>query len=278
MTDRRAHLANARVAAAELEDVVTAPVYTEGTWRRVTRPVADLCAAPDGARDRQLLYGQRVRVLEVHAGWAFGAAARDGYVGYIAQDALGDDIQGTHRVVARATHLYPAPDMKRREVAWLSFGTELRVVASAGAFFETSEGLFVPKVHLRPLTAHFADPVSVAQIFFGTPYLWGGNSAAGIDCSGLVQGACLAVGLPCPGDTDQQEAVLGETLDPGVPPARGDLFFWKGHVAWAVDAETLIHANAQTMSVCHEPIAQAVDRIEAQGEGPVTRRARLAAP
>jgi hypothetical protein len=277
MTDRRSTLANARVIAAELADAAPSATSVEGHWRRVVRPVADLCAAPEGARDRQLLYGQRVRVLEVRAGWAFGAAARDGYVGYLPAGALGDDMAGTHRVAVPATHAYPAPDLKRREIAWLSFGSELRVVSAAGAFFETAEGWFVPKPHLRPLTALFDDPVTVAQLFFGVPYLWGGNSAAGIDCSGLVQAACLAAGLACPGDTDQQEAALGETLDPGVPAARGDLYFWRGHVAWAADEDTLIHANAHTMSVSHEGIAEAVARIQAQGDGPVTRRARVSA-
>jgi len=278
MTDRRALLANARVAASELEGIVEAESYVPGTWQRVTAPVADLLAAPGGARDRQLLYGQRFRVLEERDGWAFGAAARDGYVGHVAVGDLAEDLAGTHRVAVPATHLYPAPDLKDHEAAWLSFGSELRVVSASGNFFETAEGLFVPKPHLRPLTAQFADAVTVAQLFFGVPYLWGGDSAAGIDCSGLVQAACLAAGIACPGDTDQQEAALGETLDAGVPPARGDLIFWKGHVAWVVDGDTLIHANAHTMSVAYEPIDRAIARIEAQGEGPVTRRARVAVP
>ncbi len=275
MTDRRALLANARVAASELEGIATAKTYVSGAWQRVTAPVADLLAAPDGARDRQLLYGQRFRVLEERDGWAFGAAARDGYVGHVSAGALGEDLAATHRVAAPATHLYPAPNLKRREAAWLSFGSELRVVSASGEFFETAEGLFVPKPHLRPLTAHVTDPVTVAQLLFGVPYLWGGNSSAGIDCSGLVQAACLAAGIPCPGDTDQQEAALGETLDKSVPPARGDLYFWKGHVAWAVDGDTLIHANAHTMSVAYEPIDRAISRIEAQGGGTVTRQARV---
>jgi hypothetical protein len=274
-TDRRSLLANSRVAAEELRGRVEAPAHVAGEWRRVTVPAADLCAAPGGARDRQLLYGQRVRVLEQHEGWAFGAGRHDGYVGYLAAEALGDDIEGTHRVAVPATHLYPAPDMKRREAMWLPFGAELRVVSATGPFFETAEGLFVPKPHLRPLNAPFADPVTVAQFFFGVPYLWGGNSTAGIDCSGLVQAGCLAAGIACPGDTDQQEDALGDTLLPGTPPARGDLYFWPGHVAWAVDGETLIHANAYTMSVAYEPIGAAIARIEAQGEGPLTRRARL---
>lgn len=275
MTDRRATLANARIAAAELEGTMDAPAYAEGAWKRVARPVADLCAAPGGARDRQLLYGQRFRVLEEHEGWAFGAAARDGYVGYVSAQALARDVEGTHRVAVLGSHLYPAPDLKRRERVWLSFGSELRVVSATGEFFETAEGLFVPKPHLRPLTATFADPVTVAQLFFGVPYLWGGNSATGIDCSGLIQAGCLAAGIACPGDSDQQEATLGETLDASVPPARGDLYFWKGHIAWAVDADTLIHANAHTMSVSYEGIDAAIARIEAQGEGPLTRRARV---
>jgi len=278
MSDRRETLANAHVAAAELEGIVDAPAHVPGETRRVTEPIADLCRAPGGPRERQLLFGQRFRVLDIREGWAFGAAARDGYVGYVAAETLGEDVTATHREALPATHLYPAPDLKTREASWLSFGSELRVVSAEGAFFETAEGLFVPKTHLRPLNAAFADPVTVAQLFFGVPYLWGGNSAAGIDCSGLVQAGCLAAGLPCPGDSDQQEAQLGETLPPGVPPARGDLFFWSGHVAFAVDPETLIHANAGSMSVAYEPITAAIARIATQGEGPVTRRARLTLP
>ena len=275
MSDRRRLLANARVAAAELKGVIDAPRYVAGTTRRVVVPVADLRAAPDGPRDRQLLYGAHVRVLDVAEGWAFGAATDDGYVGYLSADALGEPVEATHRVAVPATHLYPAPDLKRREAFWLSFGSQVRVVSEAGAFLELAGGLFVPRPHLRPLAEPFDDPVAVAELFRGVPYLWGGNSAAGIDCSGLVQIACRAVGLPCPGDSDQQEAELGETLAPATPPRRGDLYFWPGHVAWAVDEARLIHANAHAMAVAHEPIEGTLARIEAQGEGPLTRRARL---
>ncbi|MEM0936848.1 MAG: NlpC/P60 family protein [Pseudomonadota bacterium] len=275
MTDRRETLANASVAAAELEGSVAAPRYVSGHWARIAVPVTDLCAKPGGARDRQLLYGQRFRVLEEKEGWAFGAAAQDGYVGYVGTAALTGDEEGTHRVSVPATHLYPAPDLKRPERQWLSFGSVLRIVSATGDFFETSESLFVPKPHIRPLRAEFADPATVAQLFFGVPYLWGGNSARGIDCSGLIQAACHACGLACPGDSDQQEATLGETLAPGVPPQRGDLYFWKGHVGLMVDGETMIHANAHTMAVSYERIVAAISRIAAQGEGPVTRRARL---
>ena len=275
MTDRRALAANGRVAAAELEGEVAAEAFVAGVWASVAVPVADLCAAPGGARDRQLLLGARFRVLERRGGWAFGVAGADGYVGYLAEAALGPEVDVTHRVAVPATHLYPAPDLKRRERAWLPFGAALCVVSETGAFLETNAGDFVPRPHLRPLDAPVADPVAVAELFLGVPYLWGGNSSAGIDCSGLVQAGCHAAGITCPGDSDQQEAVLGVTLPPGTPPARGDLLFWKGHVAWVVDGETLIHANAHAMAVAFEPIEAAIARIAAQGEGGVTRHARL---
>jgi hypothetical protein len=240
---------------------------------RIARPVADLLAAPDGPRDRQVLYGHRVEVLARQAGWARLRAAHDGYEGWTPQEALGEAIEPTHRVAVPATHLYPRPDIKARERCWLSFNSELRVVSAAGDFFETPEG-FVPKPHLRPLNAPFADFVTAAQLHFGVPYLWGGNSTAGIDCSGLVQGALRAAGRDCPGDSGPQEAALGTDLPEGAAPQRGDLYFWPSHMAIAVDGETLIHANAHHMAVAYEPIAAALARIAAAGGGPLTRRAR----
>jgi len=236
--------------------------------------VTDLRETPSGARDRQLLWGQRVDVLERDEGWAFVRGAHDGYVGWIETGALAGDLDPTHRVAVPATHLYPAANLKSREAHWISFGSELRIVSASGDFFETAEGFFVPKPHLRPLNAPFADWVTAAQLLFGAPYLWGGNSSAGIDCSGLVQAAALAGGFPCPGDSDQQEAVLGTKLPDDAPTQRGDLYFWRGHVAIAVDAETLIHANAHTMATTYETLSVALARIEGT-EGPITLRRRL---
>ncbi len=161
--------------------------------------------------------------------------------------------------------------MKTRELASYGFGTELTVVDERHKFFETDAG-FVPKPHLRPLDRPFSDPVTVAQLFFGTPYLWGGNSVFGLDCSGLTQIACLACGIPCPGDSDMQEAELGQ---PTEDLRHGDLIFWKGHVAWVVDEQTILHANAHHMAVAYEPLGPAIARIEAQGDGKVTARKRL---
>lgn len=273
MTDRRLLPANGRVAEAGLAGRVEALRFVEPEWTRIALPLADLCAAPGGARDRQLLFGARFGVLERREGWAFGRAAYDGYVGYVAEAALGPDGEPTHWVAAPATHLYPAPDIRRSEVAALSFLSEVTVADIRGRWAETAEGLFLPLPHLRPLAERMADPVAAALLLLGTPYLWGGNSRAGIDCSGLVQAAFRACGRPCPGDSDLQAAALGRPLPPGTTARRGDLLFWPGHVAIAAGRGRLLHANAHHMAVVLEPLAEAVGRIAAAGGGePALRR------
>ncbi|WP_397544687.1 NlpC/P60 family protein [Roseovarius salis] len=240
-------------------------------------PVADLLRTPGGARDRQLLLGAAVTVYETRAGWAFVEVGHDGYVGYVPADALADAPAPTHRVTARATHVYTVPEVKSRESAALSHGSLLTVSGTRARFAETPLG-FVPAMHLSPVEEMAADPVAVAETFLGAPYLWGGNTAFGIDCSGLVQMACLACGLACPGDSDMQERELGRALCADEPLLRGDLLFWKGHVAWVAGPGSLLHANAFHMAVVHEPLQDAINRIEAQGDGPVTSRKRLGGP
>jgi cell wall-associated NlpC family hydrolase len=275
VSDPRTTPANDQVAhvsvAARFPDLM--PV--EGERRGVAVPLADLRRRPEGPRDRQAAMGEAFLALEDRDGWTFGTLVRDGYAGWIQTVKLGPRAEANYMVAVRGTHLYPAPDIKREPLAALSFGARFRIVSETDRFMETAAGAYLPKPHVRPIERPFRDPVTVAQMFFGTPYLWGGNSGTGIDCSGLVQAALLAAGVPCPGDSDLQEAALGTALAPGIAPERGDLYFWKGHVAMAVDGETLIHANAHHMAVAYEPIATAIARIAAQGGGAVTSRRRL---
>lgn len=273
MSDRRLTPANGRVAHVSLRGRVEADEFVEGEAAAIAVPVADLLAALGGARDRQLLMGDAVTVLERREGHAFLQSAKDGYCGYVAEAALGLAVVATHWVAAPASHLYPVADMKRRETAALSFGARLKVIAEADRFFETSVG-FVPRPHLRALGETFADPAEVAAMFLGTPYLWGGNSRAGIDCSGMVQASLLACGIPCPGDSDMQQ-VLGHPVSNVADLRRGDLLFWKGHVAMALDETRMIHANAYRMAVTVEGIAEAIARIGAQGDGPPTALRRV---
>jgi len=267
--DRRLTPFNGHVAHVSLCGQVAAASYVAGTPAQIAAPLTDLCATPAGARDRQLLLGAAVLVLDHRDGWAFVQADADGYCGWLPDGALGPAEPPTHWVAAPASHLYPEPSIKARELAVLPMNARLTVTGTAGRFLETAEGHYIPTQHLRPIGDWADDPVSVAETLIGTPYLWGGNSRAGIDCSGLVQAGYTACGLACPADTDLQRDSLGATLPASAPYRRGDLFFWKGHVALALDSATLIHANGHSMSVAHEPIAACIRRIDAQGDGPL---------
>lgn len=247
---------------------------TEDTPAQITQPVVDLLRSPDGPRDRQLLSGETVRILGRETGFALIKADKDGYCGWVDEAACGARVPITHRVTARATHAYAAPDIKSPDTAALSFGTRLSAISETATFIETSMG-FVPRQHIHTVDAHATDPAAIAALFLGTPYLWGGNSYLGIDCSGLVQAACVSCNIPCPGDSDQQAASLGSGLDPSTPLRRNDLIFWRGHVAIVSDEQTLIHANAGHMSVVYEGIKAALTRIETQGDGHPTVFRRL---
>jgi len=274
MSDRRLTPANSHVAAAHLKGQVEAARFVEGKWRQISTPMADILSVPQGPRDRQALYGEQILVLEERDGYAFAQAAKDGYVGYVSADCLTHAQEPTHWVSAAATHLYTMNDFKSREAVALSFGSYLTIVATHERFLETAQGYFVPKPHVREVGALFDDPIDVAALFLGSPYLWGGNSREGLDCSALVQASLLACGMPCPADSDMQEDTLG-SLTNDTEMKRGDLLFWKGHVAMVVDSETMIHSNAGAMSTVYEPIKDGIKRIEAQGDGPVTSHKRL---
>ena len=188
MTDRRLHPDPERI--------------TEKTAAQITLPVVDLNRSPDGPRDRQALYGEALTVLHRTDGAAYVQLTKDSYCGYISETAIGPAVRPTHVVTAPATHAYTRADLKSPDVSSLSFGSRVVVTGTEGRFAQTSLG-HIPTQHLAPLPHAFPDPAAVAELFLGTPYLWGGNSRWGIDCSGLVQAAFLACGIPCPGDSDQ---------------------------------------------------------------------------
>jgi NlpC/P60 family/Bacterial dipeptidyl-peptidase Sh3 domain len=271
--DPRIAAVNARVVAAPLAPQFPGLKPVTGQARRIDLPIVDLRQDPAGPRRRQLLFGAEVRLFEERAGWAFVQAGRDGHVGYVPCEALAPALAATHWVCAPATHIYGGADVRSPDCMSLSFGSRIGALSEKGGFFEIAGG-YVPSVHLRPVGHPMRDAVKVAGLFLGTPYLWGGNSRFGIDCSGLVQAALLACGRDCPGDSDQQQQALGAALPPGSDPRRGDLLFWKGHVALVVDDRTLIHANGFTMSVAFEAIGAATARIADQGEGPVLAHRR----
>ena len=271
MTDRRLTPANGRVAALHLAGEIAAEAYVEGWPMTVARPVIDLVVAPDGPRDRQLLLGAEVVVFEDRDGWSF-VQASDGYVGYVRSSDLNRTAKMTHVVGAIATHAYAEESFKSPEVMSLPFGARVQVIDERKRVFETCKG-FIPKSHLREVRRPFSDPATVAQLHFGVPYLWGGNSSRGIDCSGLISAALRACDLACPGDSDLQAAQLGTDFTGDYQ--RGDLLFWKGHVGMMVDDATLLHANAHHMATVYERVDIATLRIASLGDGPVIAQKRL---
>lgn len=271
--DRRLTPATDRVAHVSLRGRLERPAWTEGRSLRIAVPLVDLLKSPGGARDRQLWMGEGFTVLDRHEGHAFGFAEKDGFCGWLPDQVLSDGPVPTHWVASPGTHLYPEPRTAAREIAALPQGARLAVLGHTGKFAETTQG-FVPASHLRPLGQWLADPVAVAEGLLHTPYLWGGNSRHGIDCSGLAQLAFHACGHAIPADTDLQETAL-----PAIAPeqaGRGDLVFWKGHVAILTAPDRILHANGFTMSVAHEGLSQAIARILAQGEGAPTSWRRVA--
>lgn len=282
LSDPRRRLARPDLATAELEGAVSAARFVVPAEMVVCVPAAPMTAAPDGTGEMvtQLLFGEPFRVAEEDAHWAWGQSALDGYVGYVPRSCLDDPALigapgPTHRVCVLSSHVYPEPDFKSRPGAALTYGARVAVADAAGDWAVLASGGCVPAGHLAQLNAPACDWVAEAERLAGVPYLWGGRSSLGLDCSGLVQLALQAAGIAAPRDSDQQAAELGRDLPKGARPARGDLVFWRGHVGIMVTGRRLLHANIHHMAVAEEPLAEARARIAATDTGPVTRIARL---
>jgi cell wall-associated NlpC family hydrolase len=239
--------------------------------------------APDAPLDTEALKGERVLVEETMEGWSRGRLEADGYAGWLPANALAaPGPLATHKVAVARTLVFPGPSIKLPPIEGLSLGCRLAVARHETPFAITHAGGYVPARHLAPVDAIASDMVAVAEEFLHVPYLWGGKTSLGLDCSALVQIALTACGVPCPRDSNRQEAALGVALAAARDLSdlrRGDLLFWKGHVAIVRDPDTLIHANAFHMAVAIEPIAEALARIKAAGsELSSVRRLTAATP
>jgi Bacterial dipeptidyl-peptidase Sh3 domain/NlpC/P60 family len=271
MADPRLTPARGDIAAKHLEGTVTADRFVEGEELEIIDAVAPLRKAPshDAALETEALKGERVTIYDSNGeGWSWGQLNGDGYVGWLPDSALVRPRSTlTHRVAALRTLAFPGPSIKMPPVEALPLGAAIEVVRDDGTFAITPQQHFLPLQHLSALNVFENDFVSIAERFVGVPYLWGGKTALGIDCSGLVQIALSACGMAVPRDSDLQQEAMGEVLEDAEIDdlRRGDLIFWKGHVAIIRDHATLVHANAFHMQVAIEPITAAHERILASG-------------
>lgn len=265
--DPRRHACRADLADERLRGHVAADRFVQGQRRQVVQGCVPMRGRPD-ARDSlttQVLFGETLAVFDVRDGWAWAQLESDGYVGYVPAEALSAAVhRATHCVNALGTFLYPEADIKAPPLLHLPMTCGLAVVETGPSFARLHDDTFVPAQHIARLHLPARDYVDVAERFLGAPYLWGGKTGLGLDCSGLVQVSLQACGIRAPRDSDMQENELGT---PVAIPAhldglqRGDLVFWKGHVGMLVDPETLLHANAYHMCVVAEPLQGAMERI-----------------
>jgi len=238
---------------------------------RVNKPLVDLLNAPNGARISQLLFGEGFTVEKTEGAFSFGAAGC-GYQGWLPSVVLERNREASHYISTLATYVYTKPDMKSETRLRLPYRARVLVQKTEGDFSQTPEG-FIFAAHLS--TDPVADFVGEAERFLGVPYLWGGRSSLGIDCSGLAQISLLAGGVAAPRDSGPQSRSIGKALPLDAPLKRGDFVFWKGHVGMMQDSENLLHATAFSMTVLSEPLATTTRRIQAQGHGNITALRRV---
>ena len=267
--DRRRTPVRHDIAAEHLRGQVEGREFVEGAPMQVGVSLLNLAvnADPNSGMATQLLFGEGFTVYNQipDLGLSWGQSDRDGYVGYVATEGLVEPTTGQRQITVLSALIYSKPDMKSRPVGAYSMGCRVSVEIEEDGYARLGEGMFMPLVYLAPISG---DYVSVAEKFIGVPYLWGGRSCFGLDCSALVQLSIQAVGMDAPRDSDMQAAELGEVIS--APSQRGDLVFWDGHVGIMQDGDTILHANAHHMAVASEPLFDVLERAEE--EITVTRR------
>ena len=226
-------------------------------------------------KDSQLLYGEQFQVEKARGAYVYGHSVLDGYQGYVERAQLiKDALSSTHFVKVRASHLYPEPSFKSRPLTRLSFMSRVTLTTnSENGFTQLSDQSWIFSNHIAPMKdfTKSGDLAQTAEIYLGTPYLFGGRSAFGIDCAGLVQVVVYACGHACPlRDSCDQEGSFGTPIKRD-DVQRNDIVYFKGHVGIMMDDKNILNATARHMTTLIEPLSD----LEAAYDGGITHIARL---
>ena len=269
--DNRLNAYRDDLADIALEGKVKASAFVTPEKYQVAVGVVAIYGAPDATTPMttQLLYGEYFNVFEFNNEWVWGQSLKDGYVGYCSISGLTPDLHDcTHHVSALSTHIYPEPNLKVPPVDLIHMMSDVSVIdeSQENGFVPLADGNWIYGTHISKDFG--TEPVSEALKFLYTPYLWGGRSNAGIDCSALVQIAYASVGIEIPRDADLQENNFGITLDEDQVPRHGDIAFFPGHVGIMLDDMHLLHANAHHMRVSIDPLREVIDIVSFQTDKP----------
>ena len=269
LLDPRINAFRPDLADIGLENTIKAGRYVEPILRQCVRGLLPLLGEPkpDATMISQIRYGEFLNVYEIREdGFAWVQNLRDRYVGYLpSDDAFSEEIADlSYRISALQTFIYPEPHMKAPPTDELTFGSYVRVGEEKNGFRKLVSGGYVFGKHIAPASeVETKDYVFTAGRLLNVPYLWGGRTPKGTDCSGLVQLALGLAGIDAPRDSDQQRGAFGQTLPShwrDTSWRRGDLVFFPGHVGMMTNISDLLHASAYDMKVVVEPLYDVVMR------------------
>lgn len=264
----RSHAYTQDFAAEHLRGRLIRPLYFQGQSAITCAPrtVMQTCWSHNAEAGSELVLGEPVDFYGLHEGYACVQSVHDGYVGHVCPTHISPISRYEHRQTGRyrisrlTTILLAGPQARSQRLADLSFGSYVDVEASDGAYVRLKTGGYIHSSAIcKDQDWGAGSWHETAHMFLGCPYVWGGRSGFGVDCSGLVQMVYSRSGYRLLRDTDQQERTAGKPVD--IADIRsGDLVYFKGHVGIALDAKFLLHATAHTLTVCIEPLPDVAAR------------------